>query len=207
MLIAVPRLEWKAYSFSRNLKYMGMAYTQPKSLLEQFMAERSMLCGLVPLFIFIFLFEIECILCHLYQWPSPNIFPLVLPIPEAQYQLYELFFGPFINLGSFLIFYIFFFITAKFLRIQKESIVKSTFFFMFIWNTIALLAVPLDLFNASSLGRLEFLGYYHPLALIIDIMYVILFLSYEAEISKRRAFSSIFPALFLFLTFRSLFLR
>lgn len=140
----------KIYSFRKNLSYMVMAFSKPKSLLGLFLKESSFLYSVVPLVIFAIFFEILYVLDYLLEASGfIHIFAKVFQIPDIQYNLYQIFLFPFIHIADFFIFGGLIYAVSRLLRLYKVDTRKTVFFFMFIWNTRALIVELINPFHTA----------------------------------------------------------
>jgi hypothetical protein len=178
---------------------MAMAFSKPRLLIDNFLSESSLLYGIVPLTIFVTFY----VFLSLYL-SQTSVFLKILPISDNQYFLYGIN-DALVNVIDFLIFGVVIYATSKILQLYEVNIKKVFLFFMFIWNTIGLLAVPADLLSFT--WNLPFLMVIHPICLIIDIAYVSEFIHKQNKINRWKSLILLTPGVIAFLAFRIIFLR
>ena len=194
----------KNYSFRKNLRYMAMAFYRPKAVIDLFLQESSFLYSVVPLIIFTVLFETGYVLDYIFE--APAFFHLlagILGIPDAQYDLYQIFLIPIVHIADFFIFGGVIYAVSKLLRIHKVDTVKTVLFFMFISNTIGLLGFATE--NLAINGKIDFLLYVQPIYVIVPLVYMMDFIHKQAGASRRMSLVPSILGLSLFLGFRMIF--
>ena len=197
------------FSFKRNLKYMGETFYRPKSLIDNLLKEESLFYFIfLPLFIFTVSYESLYIIDYLTQRP------LVLPIKNLlrllttnnkQYYFYQMILFPLIHIVDFVIFWVVLTSLSKLFKNHQLDTREITFFSIFTWNTIGLIALFGDIILLfwPSWWILTFL---HPLCGLIGIVYGVIFIHKQIEISKGKAFLLYIISWTVFVTFRMLFL-
>lgn len=196
----------KKYSVKKNLDYMLMTFFKPKLLIDFFIKDSTLLYSIVPLILFIIFYGILYLLSYLSQSPVMHPFPKILPIPDSQYRLYEIFFVPFVHILFFVIFGIIIYGLSKLLRFHKVNPIKVIYFFLFVFNTIGLVAAIIDLL---IIYKCDFglLAYIHPICALIYTAYIMEFIHKQAEISRLKSLVLCIPAVVVSLFFRILFIR
>ena len=195
----------KNYSLKKNLSYMAMAFYKPKQIIDIFLKETSFLYSAVPLIIFTIFYEILYILDYLFEVPGfIHIIAKVFQIPDVQYNLYQIFLFPVIHVVDFFIFFGIIYAISRLLRSYRVDILKTVFFFIFIFNTIGLLAAVAG--TLYFMWKLEFLIYIEPICGVIFIIYLMEFIHKQAEINRWKSLVLCVMSLTITLAFRLIFL-
>ncbi len=174
-----------SFSLRKNFRYMGMAFSSPNTLVERFREESSALYGLVPLAIFVGIYEILYFLEIMFRLYPETPFLRILPIPDSEYPVFMLFFAPIFNLVDYLVFAGVVHLYFQWFHIIKINIRKVVIFFMLIWNTIGLTAALGDLIN--FFWESWVFALIHPMTGVVFIAYVAAYLHTHVEISKGKA--------------------
>jgi hypothetical protein len=116
------------YSLRKNLSYMAIAFSRPKLLLDRFPKETSFLYSIVPLIIFTIYYEILYVLDYLFEAPGfIHIIAKVFQIPDAQYNLYQIFLFPVVHILDFVIFFGVIYVISEISKLQRIDPKKRLF--------------------------------------------------------------------------------
>ncbi len=193
----------KGYSVRKNLDLMAMAFSRPRLLLDSFLEQPSSFYSIVPLIIFTVFYEILYILDYFLEGPNFHVIAGILQIPDAQYNLYQIFLFPAVHIVDFLVFFGAVKAFSRLFRVQADT-AQTVYFFVFIWNTIGLLAAAGD--TVTIVWSSPFFAYLHPLCGVIDIVYLTEFVHKDAEIPRWKSLILGTGAFTAFVGFRMLFL-
>ncbi|MFX0173776.1 MAG: hypothetical protein ACFE9L_17985 [Candidatus Hodarchaeota archaeon] len=117
-----------------------------------------------------------------------NPLPKMLPIPDEQYALYQIVFGPFIKLAGIFLFSGLIYLFTKYLLKLEITILPVTNFFMFIGFTLAVFAVIIDqvILWGNIQGDLRFwFSTIHPIVLVVQLIYITVFFHKYTELSLK----------------------
>ena len=189
------------YSLRKNLYYMMMAFSRPKLLLAVFPEEQ--LYSIVPLIIFTISYEGLYIVDYLFKGPKIHVLAAFLTISDAQYNLYQIFFFPFIHIVDFFVFGGLIYIGSRLLRLHINT-TKPVLFFVFIFNTIGLVSAVAD--ALTFVWKVEYLVYVHPITGVVFLWYLIQFIGAHAETNRVPSCILSVTSLAVTLGFRIIFL-
>lgn len=197
------------YSLEKNLLYMAMAFSRPRSLINRLLTETSAWYGVLPYLLAFTLYEgvyAQQYLVGYQQAAAP--FPPILPIPADQYELYRIFCAPLVRTVDVFIFWGTVVALSRLLRIRQISPGAVVTFFLLIGGTYALAALVVDLLALllHSYNPLTW-GLVHPLVGLIDTAYVIAFTHRQAGIPLWKAMVLGLSSMIGAIAFIALFLR
>ncbi len=195
-----------AYSFSRNLHYLAMAYYRPRSLVEEFVRETSLLYGLIPFaFKFIIVDELLYLQAYLVNARPVSPLPKVLPIPDEGYYLWVMILGPIMNTLDAGVFAVMIAASARLPGWKRLSSLKATAFFLCVGAAFGLAAIVVD--QVYQRWPLPVLTWIHPLAGLVSIGYLAAFFRCQAGLLRWQALTLAVLATLVFLSFRIILFR
>lgn len=196
--LAIGMIPTSTYSLNKNLRYMVMAFVQPLRLIDAMQREPSIFFGLVPFFIEKLLYQIAYIL-DCYKERSPSLIG-ASSLLGNHYIQYKPFLAPLLEVVNLFIFVAVIGSLARLRRYEKFDIIKATTFFMFL-ATFGLLAFAADMIYTYAYS-LNVLLWLHPIIGAVALIYLTLFVSRQARLTRWRSFLLALPAWMAYFVFR-----
>lgn len=110
----------QTYSFRKNLDYMLKAFYKPSAVINFFLLENSLPYIIFPFMLFTTLFEISYILDYLNNAPSFfHFLGNILHIPTNQWNFYQIFLVPIVNISDFILLGIVIYLLARIIRVEN----------------------------------------------------------------------------------------
>ena len=200
-----------SYSLVKNLKFMIMIFYQPKLLIDQYINKKSILYGIVPTIISEILYFVLGIITLINPVKSTfSINPLIrfIPLNYQQLAILRIITHPLQAVTTVLIFIGVAYLILRIIKIKELSVFILISAFLFIFGTISILAAFIDYFwlFPPPGWNLDFLSYFHPIAGIGGMLFLILLVHKYLKINYLLSFFVIFPSVILASLSRILFI-